>query len=83
MRRTSSRQAPTARLRLACQTLSFTDAVSDAVGRILSISGTADVADAAVALAAVTHHAAVLTSDPAGIVTVADAMGTKLPLIVL
>ena len=81
--RESPRQAPIARLRKSCVTVSFDDDVSEAVGQILAVSGTGNVVDAAVVLTAATNNAAVLTSDPADIGKLAEAMHAVVPLIAL
>jgi hypothetical protein len=81
--RASPRQAPIARLRRSCTTVPFSDAVAEAVGRILGVSNTSDVVDAAVVLTAAANDAAVLTSDPADIGKIAESIGAVIPLIVL
>ena len=81
--RKSPRQAPLARLRRSCVTVWFDDDVSEAVGQVLAASGTGDVVDAAVVLAAATNNAAVLTSDPADLGKLAEAIHAVVPLIVL
>ncbi|MFF1816678.1 hypothetical protein ACFVWG_05250 [Kribbella sp. NPDC058245] len=81
--RASARQAPIATLRRICQTIPFTDDTAEAVGRLLALSGTADVVDAAVVVAALSHGGAVLTSDPSDISKLADAAGIAVPLMVV
>jgi hypothetical protein len=81
--RASPRQAPVAMLRRMCRSVSFTEDVAEAVGRLLALSGTADVVDAAVVVAAVSHGCAVLTSDPGDLAKLADAAGVRVPLVVI
>jgi hypothetical protein len=81
--RASPRQAPVAMLRRMCRPVPFTEDVAEAVGRLLAVAGTADVVDAAVVLAAVSHNCAVLTSDPGDLGKLADAIGVQVPLVVI
>jgi predicted nucleic acid-binding protein len=81
--RASSRQTPLAVLRRMCRPVPFTEDVAEAVGRLLARSGTADVVDAAVIIAAVSHGGAVLTSDPNDLKVLADAADASVPLIVV
>ena len=81
--RASPRQAPLSVLRRMCRPVPFTEDVAEAVGRLLALSGTADVVDAAVIVAAISHGGAVLTSDPNDLRTLADALGMSVPLIVV
>ncbi|MFD5829449.1 PIN domain-containing protein [Lentzea sp. NPDC060358] len=81
--RGTARQAPVSMLRRMCRTLPFTDDVAEAVGRLLAIAGTADVADAAVVIAAVSQNCAVLTSDPGDLGKLSDAIGVRVPLVVV
>jgi hypothetical protein len=81
--RASPRQAPLAVLRRMCRPVPFTEDVAEAVGRLLARSGTADVVDAAVIIAAISHGGAVLTSDPGDLKKLADAAGMSVPLIVV
>jgi hypothetical protein len=83
MWRASHRQAPVAMLRKMCRSVPFTEDVAEAVGRLLALAGTADVVDAAVVIAAVSHGCAVLTSDPGDLGKLADAVGVRVPLIVV
>jgi len=66
-----------------CRPVPFTEDVAEAVGRLLAVSGTADVVDAAVIVAAISHGGAVLTSDPNDLRKLADAAGMSVPLIVV
>lgn len=79
--RAGPRQAPLAMLRRMCRSVPFTEDVAEAVGRLLARSGTADVVDAAVIIAAISHGGAVLTSDPGDLKLLADAAGASVPLI--
>jgi hypothetical protein len=79
--RASPRQAPVAMLRRMCRSVSFTEDVAEAVGGLLALAGTADVVDAAVVVAAISHGCAVLTSDPGDLGKLADAAGVRVPLI--
>jgi hypothetical protein len=81
--RASPRQAPVAMLRRMCRSVPFTEDVAEAVGRLLALAGTADVVDAAVVIAAVSHGCAVLTSDPGDLAKLSDAVGVRVPLIVV
>ncbi|MGQ0841551.1 PIN domain-containing protein [Actinokineospora sp.] len=81
--RASPRQAPLAILRRMCRSVSFTEDVAEAVGRLLALSGTADVVDAAVVVTAISHGGAVLTSDPNDLGKLADAAGVRVPLILI
>ena len=81
--RASPRQAPLSVLRRMCRPVPFTEDVAEAVGRLLAVSGTADVVDAAVIVAAISHGGAVLTSDPNDLRKLADAAGMSVPLIVV
>ena len=79
--RASARQAPLAVLRRMCRAIPFTEDVAEAVGRLLARSGTADVVDAAVIIAAISHGGAVLTSDTNDLKALSDAAGISVPLI--
>ena len=81
--RASPRQAPVAMLRRMCKPIPFTEDVAEAVGRLLALTGTSDVVDAAVVIAAVSHNCAVLTSDPGDLGKLADSVGVQVPLIVV
>lgn len=60
-------------LRRCCLLLPFAEQTADDVGRLLSRSRTSDIVDAAVIVAAIEHNAAVLTSDPDDLASLADA----------
>jgi predicted nucleic acid-binding protein len=79
--RASPRQHAVGVLRRMCQVLPFTEQTAEDVGRLLAQSGSSDVVDAAVVVAAIEHGAVVLTSDPGDIDKLADAAGYRLPLL--
>ncbi len=79
--RGSSRQVTIAKLRRMCHPVPFTHDVADAVGRLLAMSRTTDVVDAAVVVTATVHDAAILTSDPLDIGKLIEAMGARVPLL--
>ncbi|MFC0115360.1 hypothetical protein [Kibdelosporangium aridum] len=79
--RASPKQAPVSMLRRMCRSVPFTEDVAEAVGRLLALAGTADVVDAAVVIAAISHGGAVLTSDPGDLGKLANAAGVQIPLI--
>lgn len=81
--RASPRQAPLSALRHMCRSVPFTDEVAEAAGRLLALSGTSDVVDAAVVVAAISHGGSVLTSDPDDLRKLADAAGFSIPLVVV
>jgi hypothetical protein len=81
--RAGARQAPLAVLRRMCRALPFTEDIAEAVGRLLALSGTADVVDAAVVVAAMSHGGIVLTSDPGDLHKLADAAGVTVPIVVV
>lgn len=67
--RASPQQHVLSRIRQMCRALPFTAKTADDVGRLLARSRTSDVVDAA----ALEHNAAVLTSDPKDLATLASA----------
>ncbi|MGH3834488.1 MAG: PIN domain-containing protein [Pseudonocardiaceae bacterium] len=71
--RNRARQHPARMMRRLCALLSFTEQTGEDVGRLLARSGTSDVVDAAVIVAAIEHNAAVLTSDPKDLGKLASA----------
>ncbi len=71
--RNRARQHPVRVVRRLCAVLPFTEHTAEDVGRLLARSGTCDVVDAAVIVAAVEHNAAVLTSDPKDLAKLASA----------
>jgi hypothetical protein len=62
---------------------SFDEDMAQAVGRLLALSGTADVVDAAVVVVALGHGCAVLTSDPGDLAKLAGAAGVRVPPVVV
>ena len=54
--------------------------IGRAAGVACAASGTADVVDAIVLATAVRHQAPIVTSDPAGLTHIADAIGVKIRL---
>lgn len=68
-----AQQHPLLMVRRLCILLPFTEQTADHVGRLLARSRTSDVVDAAVIVAAIEHNAAVLTSDPKDLATLASA----------
>ena len=64
-----------------CEHLDFTTASARRVGRLLKVTGTADIVDAAVVVSAIEKNAAVMTSDPDDLRVLAEAAGADVPLI--
>ena len=81
--RAGPRQAPLAMLRRMCRSVPFTEDVAEAVGRLLAVSRTTDVVDAAVVVAAMSYGGIVLTSDPGDLRKLGDAVGVSLPIVVV
>lgn len=79
--RQDPRQYPVHKLRKTSRFVPFTEETALSVGRLLRLSGTSDVVDAAVVVAAIEQDAAVVTSDPADLTKLAGAVGFPLPLI--
>lgn len=79
--RASARQAPLAALRRTCVAVPFTEDRAEKAGRLLAISATSDVVDAAVLITAIEHDAAVLTSDPQDMHKLADAANARVQVI--
>lgn len=71
--RNRARQHPVRMVRRLCTLLPFTEQTAENVGRLLARSGTSDVVNAAVIVAALEHNAAVLTSDPKDLAKLASA----------
>jgi predicted nucleic acid-binding protein len=71
--RNRTRQHPLRMARRLCTVLPFTEHTAENIGRLLARSHTSDVVDAAVIVAAIEHNAAVLTSDPKDLATLASA----------
>jgi hypothetical protein len=81
--RGSPRQASVAAVGGMCRHVPFTDDMADNVGRLLAVSKTSDVVDAAVVLTAIAHDAVIVTSDPLDIRRLLEAASARLPLVVL
>lgn len=79
--RNRARQHPVRMVRRLCVLLPFTEQTAEDVGRLLARSGTSDVVDAAVIVAAIEHNAAVLTSDPKDLARLASAAEHPVPLL--
>ncbi len=71
--RDRTRQHPLRMVRRLCTVLPFTEQTAEDVGLLLARSGTSDVVDAAVIVAAIEHNAAVVTSDPTDLAKLASA----------
>ena len=68
-----ARQHQVRMVRRLCALLAFTEQTAEDVGHLLARSGTSDVVDAAVIVAAIEHNAAVLTSGPKDLAKLASA----------
>jgi hypothetical protein len=79
--RASPRQHALSRIRQICRIIPFTTKTADDVGRLLARSGTSDVVDATVIVAAIENNAAVLTSDLKDLATLAGAAGYPVRLL--
>lgn len=79
--RNRARQHPVRMVRRLCVLLPFTEQTAEDIGRLLARSGTSDVVDAAVIVAAIEHNAAVLTSDPKDLARLASAAEHPVPLL--
>lgn len=64
-----------------CEHLPFTVDSAKSVGNLLKASGTTDIVDAAVVVAAIEHGAAVMTSDPDDLERLIEAAGVDVPLV--
>ncbi|MBV9140703.1 MAG: PIN domain-containing protein [Pseudonocardiales bacterium] len=71
--RDRAQKHPLRMVRRLCTLLPFTEQTADDVGWLLARSRTSDIVDAAVIVAAIEHNAAVLTSDPKDLATLASA----------
>lgn len=76
-------QAGLARVVRVCTLVGLDEVLARRIGVLLGISGTADVVDAMVVLVAAEAGAAVITSDPGDLAKLAEAVGVRVPLIVL
>lgn len=79
--RDDPRQHAVRKLSNACRILPFTEDTANAVGRLLAMSGSADVVDAAVVVSAIQWNAAVVTSDPQDLAKLSTAVGYDLPML--
>lgn len=77
----SGRQVPLARLLRGCDTTPVTVSAGRRAGLLLGAAGTSDVVDALVVLHAADREDRVLTSDPADLRLLADALGQRLAII--
>lgn len=78
--RGSARQAGLSRMLKGCK-LHVLDVVTAKLGgRLCGYAGTSDLADAVVALLAVRHGAAVVTSDPDDLRRLTEAVGRQVPI---
>jgi hypothetical protein len=77
------RQASVAALRKMCLVTPFDAEMADDVGRLLAISKTSDIVDAAVVLTAMAYQALIVTSDPLDIRRLLEAAASRLPLVVV
>lgn len=64
-----------------CEVVGVDEHMAHRIGKVLGISGTSDVVDAMVVLVAMETGATVLTSDPADIGKIAEAVNARIPLI--
>jgi hypothetical protein len=77
------RQASVAAVGNMCLPVTFDDEMADDVGRLLAVSKTSDVVDAAVVLTAIAHEAVIVTSDPLDIRRLLEAASVRLPVVVV
>ncbi|MBI1758391.1 MAG: twitching motility protein PilT [Actinobacteria bacterium] len=78
--RDGARQARLSQLLAGCEVEVFGGEMARAVGRLLAASGTTDVVDAAVVIAATRRADLVVTSDPDDLSGLATALGRSLRL---
>lgn len=76
----NGKQALLARFLTGCRLEGFSVAAAYDVGRLLAVSGTGDIVDAAVVLNAIWRQDAVVTSDPGDLRYLADAVGIAMPI---
>ncbi|MFI6575663.1 hypothetical protein ACIBFB_07660 [Nocardiopsis sp. NPDC050513] len=74
------RQAGMARVVNSCEVVGLDGTMARRIGKLLGQSGTSDVVDAMVVLAAMDAGATVVTSDPGDIAKIADSVGARIPL---
>jgi predicted nucleic acid-binding protein len=79
--RRASRQVTLTRLRKVCQSVPFTDETADQVSLLLARSGTHDVVDAAVVVAALQHESVIITSDPNDMKDLGKAVGVRVEVL--
>lgn len=72
-----ARQVQLARLVSGCRVVPFGERDARRTGAALALSGTVDVVDACVVVAAAARGALVVTSDPSDLRTIADALGAR------
>jgi len=78
--RDGARQTRLGQLLAGCEIEVFGDEMAKAVGRLLTASGTADLVDAAVVVAAASRGDLVITSHPHDLTALADTLGVPLRL---
>jgi hypothetical protein len=78
--RDGARQARLGQLLAGCEIEAFGGAMAKAVGRLLAASGTSDLVDAAVVVAASGRGDLVITSDPRDLTALASRLGVSLRL---
>ncbi|MEO3753477.1 hypothetical protein [Streptomyces sp. B6B3] len=76
-------QAGLARVAKVCTLVGIDERLARRTGVLLGRSGTADVVDAMVVLIAAEAGTAVVTSDPGDLAKLSEAVGVRVPLIVL
>jgi predicted nucleic acid-binding protein len=77
----SSKQAQLRRLLAGCEVAPFDERDAHAVGRLLAVSKTTDVVDAAVVQVAIRRRADIVTSDAADLSRLAGAANARLRLL--
>jgi hypothetical protein len=78
--RDGGRQARLGRLLAGCEIEAFGGEMAKSVGRLLAASGTSDLVDAAVVVAAARRGDLVVTSDPRDLTSLAGTLGVPLRL---
>ncbi|MBA2323620.1 MAG: PIN domain-containing protein [Pseudonocardiales bacterium] len=81
--RGTARQAVLSRLLKSCQVLNLDVVTAKQGGQLCGQAGTADLADAVVAVLAIRHNARVATSDPGDISWLGEAAGWHLPIVTI
>ncbi len=77
----SPRQAQLRRLLRGCEILPLDESMAHAVGRLLGLSGTADIVDATVVTLAIAKQAQVVTSDRDDVSRLASAARARLVIV--